>query len=71
MEPTAIFADILEAADELSIDEKETLLEILRHRVVAQRRREIARDIEEAQREFEAGGCIPASPEELVREIVS
>ncbi len=66
-----MFADILEAADELSLDAKETLLEILRHRVVAQRRGELARDIEDAQREFEAGGCTPASPEDLVREIVS
>lgn len=66
-----MFADILEAADGLSLEEKETLLEILRHRVVAQRRGELARDIEDAQREFEAGLCTPASPEELVREIVS
>lgn len=64
------FADALEAADRLSLAEQEDLIEVLHHRVVEKRRGELARDISEAQAEFEAGGCEPRSARELIAEIL-
>lgn len=64
------FAEALEAADRLSLVDQETLLEILHHRIIERRREELARDISEAQAEFEAGGCEPRSPGELMDEIL-
>jgi hypothetical protein len=70
MEKHTTFADVLEAADALSIDEQETLVEILRRRVTELRRCELAKDIAAAREEFQSGGCRPAKPDELVGEIL-
>ena len=63
------FAEILEAADRLTLEEQETLLDILNRRLVDRRRAELAKDIRQAQKEFDDGGCWPATPDELMREI--
>ena len=60
------FAEVLEAADRLSTDEQMELVELLRKRIVEQRRREIAQDIREARQEFAAGQCRPAAPEDIL-----
>ena len=64
------FADVLEAADRLSLADQEDLLEVLRHRIVERRREELVRDVSEAQAEFEAGDCEPRSAGELMDEIL-
>jgi hypothetical protein len=61
----------LEAADKLSLGDQEALLEVLHRRIIERRREEIAKDIEEAQQEFQAGQCRPITPSELMNEIVS
>ena len=43
MEKVASFAEVLEAADELSLDDQESLAEILHRRVIERRRGELAR----------------------------
>ena len=70
MQPTS-FADVLEAADSLSLDEQQTLLEVLRRRVTERARKAVIHDIEEARREFAAGQCRSASVEELMSEVLS
>lgn len=61
MEKVATFAKVLEAADELSLDDQESLAEILHRRVVERRREELAREALEARQEsaiplpYEAG----------------
>jgi hypothetical protein len=65
------FNEILEAADQLSLDEQATLLEVLRHRIIERRRVALARDIQQARREFEAGQCLPMSPADLLKNILS
>jgi 16S rRNA C1402 N4-methylase RsmH len=64
------FAEVLEAADHLSTDEQMELVEVLRKRIVEQRRKEIAQDIREARKEFAAGRSQPATPDEILREIL-
>ncbi len=63
------FAEVLEAADHLSPDEQEQLIAILRRRVAQAARQRVAAEVEEARREFAQGKCLPATAEELMREI--
>ena len=63
------FAEVLEAADHLPIDEQVELIEVLRRRIVEQRRAEIAQDVREAREDFAAGRCQPATPEDILKEI--
>lgn len=65
------FAEVLEAADRLSLDEQETLIDILHRRMTDNRRKELAKEIQEAQREFQEGSCRPSTPEEIMKEILS
>jgi hypothetical protein len=71
MEHHATFAEVLEAADMLSLEEQESLLEILHRRVIDKERAELVKDIKEAQKEFKEGKSRPASPDELMKEILS
>jgi hypothetical protein len=65
------FNEILEAADHLSLDEQTTLLEVLQHRIVERRREALARDVQEARRDFAAGQIHPASPADILKNILS
>ncbi len=65
------FGEVLEAADRLSLEEQESLLDILQRRVIEQRRAELAQDIEEARKEFQQGHCQPATPAKIMEEILS
>lgn len=70
MEKESSFGDVLDAADALSIDEQETLVDILGRRVTELRRFELAKDIAAARQEFHNGGCSAADPDELMGEIL-
>lgn len=71
MEHVTTFGDILEAADRLSVEEQESLLDVLRRRLVERRRQDVAQDIEEARGAWEAGQCREVTPDEIYDEIVS
>jgi hypothetical protein len=71
MENTMPFGEVLEAVDKLSLEEQETLIEVLHRRLIERRREEIARDIQQAQEEFQAGRSRSVTPEELMKEILS
>lgn len=71
MQSIMSFGDVLEAADQLSLDEQETLIDILHRRLIERRRADLAKDIREARKEFEAGQAKPASPDEIMGEILS
>jgi hypothetical protein len=65
------FRDVLDAADQLSADEQETLVSILRRRLAEEGRKRVAAEIQEARQEFATGGCRPATAQELLDEIQS
>ena len=65
------FGEILEAADDLPLEDQETLVEVLKSRLRDRRRAELAKDIQEAGKEFEERTCRPVTPDELMREIQS
>jgi predicted AAA+ superfamily ATPase len=62
---------LLDAADQLPLEEQEDLVEILRKRVSARRRDEIAEEIQEARRDFAAGECRPSTPADILKTILS
>lgn len=71
MEHPQNFAELLEAVDNLSREEKETLLEVLQRRQIEQRREEIAAEIAAARQELQAGECRAATADDLMKEILS
>ena len=71
MEGNVRFGEILEEADRLPLEDQETLIEVLQRRMRDRRREELAKDIQEAQKEFQEGSCRPATADELMREILS
>ena len=71
MEKTLPFGEILEAADNLPIADQESLRDILTKRIIERRRNELAQEIREARKEYEAGQCKPVTPDELMTELLS
>lgn len=65
------YREILEGAEGLSVEDQETLVEILKSRLRERRRAELARDVQAAQHEFAEGRCQPSTPDELMKEILS
>lgn len=65
------FAEILEAADQLLIEDQEDLIKILQNRLRDKRRSELIKEVQEAQREFVLGQCQPVTPEQLMQELLS
>ena len=65
------FAEILEAAEQLPLEDQENLIHILQNRLRDQKRTELLRDVQEAQQEFAQGQCQPLTPEQIMEEILS
>ena len=71
MERALAFGEVLEVVDKLSLEEQETLVEVVRRRIIERRREELAKEMRDAQEEFQAGHCRPVIPDELMTEILS
>ena len=65
------FAEVLEAVDQLSSEEQETLLEIVHRRIAERGRKRLAAEAKEARQEFADGLCRPVNADELMDEILS
>jgi predicted RNase H-like HicB family nuclease/predicted CopG family antitoxin len=63
------FSEVLESADKLSLDEKETLIEILKRRLSEYRRAELVKEIQNAEQEYQNGQCRAATPSEIMKEM--
>lgn len=63
------FSEIVDAADQLSLEEQQTLVGILQHRLAEARRERCAADVADARREFAEGKCRSTTPAELIEEI--
>ena len=71
MKNAVILNEVLESADRLSLDEQETLAEVLHGRLIEHKRSELAKEIRNARQEYREGRCQPATPSELMRKILS
>ncbi len=65
------FIDVLDSVEGLSDDEKEMLVDIVRNRLIEQRRTEIGSEIESSRREFESGLCETVSADEIMEAVLS
>ena len=66
LDPVKTFGQVLESADQLSVEEQETLVAILGRRLAEQRRAELVLAVKEARAEYKAGRCHAASPADIV-----
>jgi hypothetical protein len=61
--------NILEEFDSLSLEEQETILEIEKKRMIERKRKQLVKDVEEAEREFKSGNLKPESVEDIMKAI--
>lgn len=67
----ASFADVADAADHLTLDEQQTLLDLLKRRIAEQERQRILRDIEDAREEHASGKTAVSTPAEIMKDLLS
>jgi uncharacterized protein YydD (DUF2326 family) len=65
------FSDLVDAVDQLSLEEQMALVEIVRRRLIEHRRDQLTDEIQEARRDLQAGRCQPATPDEILRDLLS
>jgi hypothetical protein len=65
------FGEVLDAVAGLSAEDQSALVDIVRHRLVEQGRKQVAASIEEARKEFLDGQCRPVTIDQLRNEILS
>ncbi len=65
------FAQVLDSAGELALDEQESLVEVLQHRLAEHRRAELVIAVKSARREFKEGRCRSATPSQIVKRLFS
>lgn len=63
--------DVLEAADKLSLDEQEDVVQILKKRISEKRRAELIEDLRISEEEYRRGECKQVTPDELRDELLS
>ena len=70
MKNACTLGGVLEMAAKLSMDDKQECVEILRKRLIEERRNQIAAEIEEGRREFKEGKLKLTTIESLMQEIL-
>ena len=63
------FGEVLDAADQLSPDEQRELIAILNRRLALAGRQRLLDEVQEARKDFAEGRCVPATPDEIMRQI--
>jgi hypothetical protein len=71
MNQSLSFGELLDAAERLPLEERYALFDVLKRRLALEERQRIAADIQESRRESEEGKAVPATPDEIMREILS
>lgn len=65
------FNDALEIIESLPEEQRESLIEIVRNRLIEERRDKLAKNISEAKEEYERGDFRKGTVDDLLREITS
>ena len=71
MNHTITFADLVEAVDQLSEEEKETLIGIVQRRQVERRRKRQVRAVKQSRRDYAAGHYQVSTPTEIIKKVES
>ena len=66
-EPSA-FAEVLDAAEQLDVEDQAELVAVLSRRLAERGRERVAASVAQARREFAAGQCQPMPAAEIVPE---
>jgi hypothetical protein len=69
MAQTMQFNQILDMIDDLSVDEQEDLISIVRHRQIERRREEIANNIAQARQEYQQGKVFRGTVDDIIAEL--
>ena len=64
------FGAVLEATESLNLEEREALVEVLRRRTIEERRAQLKQEIAQANAQFAQGRCKPATPAQIMRDIL-
>jgi hypothetical protein len=67
--PVKTFAQVLDSADQLEVEEQESLVEVLQRRLSERRRAALLDDLKSARQEFASGKCRPATAKQIVKRI--
>ncbi len=62
------FAEVLDVVEKLSMEEQQTLVDILHHRIREMHRDTMAAEIEKSRRELREGSCHPAAVDDIMKE---
>ncbi len=71
MQRAMSFGEVLEAIDGLSLEEQETLIDIMQHRLAEQNRKRLGEEVQEARREFAEGQTRQTTVDDLMDEFLS
>lgn len=63
------FQKAIEAVERLSVEDQIALFEIIRQRMIEERRNELARDIAEARRDYDRGDVTRGTAQDLIKEL--
>ena len=66
---TTTFHETLELVDSLSENEKESLIEIIRHRLIEEKRNQLSRNIKKARQEYRQRKIRRGNIDDLLRDI--
>jgi hypothetical protein len=69
MTPKYRFDEILQAIDQLPVEQQSDLIEVVRRRLVARGREQVLADVKEARSEFLVGQAKPSTVDDLMSEI--
>ena len=64
------FHEVLDAVEHLSLDEQESLIDVIRRRIAEHRRREIAGLVSSAREEYRNGKLSPENPDDIIQSIL-
>lgn len=70
MQTAPKFSDVLDSVEQLSTDEQEELVAIVRRRLADRRRARLAAQVAEARAEYGSGQARPARAADLMAEIL-
>ena len=62
--------NVMEAAEILSLEEQEILLEVLHKRYIEHQREMLSIDIQKANKDFKSGKCKVLTPSNIMKEIL-
>jgi hypothetical protein len=65
------FAEILDVVEEMPLEDQAELVAIVRRRLIERGREELAREVQEARSDFQAGRCSPRTTAGILRDILS